>query len=115
MAGAAASSAGRNVIGLAPELLDVECGAVAAVRSNGLALQNAPVGLRSTREVVLEAVRENGMALQYASHALRADPEIVEAACNQNPEAFAHLTGDPFALLNHLVRRRMGCDGPLEE
>jgi len=53
---------------------------VAALRTNGLALEAVPAALQSDQEVVLHAVTNNGMALQFASRELRNKKEIIHAA-----------------------------------
>lgn len=57
---------------------------LAAVRQEGVALENAPYEYRSNPKVVLEAVRQNGLALQHASELMRGTGDVVLAAVRQN-------------------------------
>ncbi|CAE7571478.1 unnamed protein product [Symbiodinium natans] len=63
---------------------------VAAVRSDGHALQHASEDLRADRHVVLAAVKENGLALRHAAQVLCSDQDLVLAAVRQNGLALQH-------------------------
>ena len=65
---------------------------IAAVKSNGYALEYASEELRGDKEVVLEAVKENGRALQFASYELRADKDVVMEAVKQSGLALEFAT-----------------------
>ena len=57
---------------------------LAAVRSDGLALEFASARLRADREVVFAAVRRDGMALQFVNYIFRDDDELVSMAVHQD-------------------------------
>ena len=84
----AATRGGKNaakMLGILPEILGRHRDTVlAAVRSEGNALENASKALRNDRDVVLTAVGEDGRALAYASKALRADRAVVLTAVSQD-------------------------------
>ena len=96
-----------NALQRAPAFLGDREVVLAAVRSNGLALEFAALELRADREVVLAAVQEASQAhigvdarfafamppktaLQFALGELRADPAIVLAAVKTNGLTLAH-------------------------
>ena len=54
--------------------------ALAAVKNDGWALEDASDELKADKEVVMAAVQENGGALQFASDELKADKEVVMVA-----------------------------------
>lgn len=56
---------------------------LAAIRTNGLALQYAAKPLQADFEIVLTAVQNEGNSLQYADATLKANPTIVRAAITQ--------------------------------
>eukprot|EP01047_Picozoa_sp_COSAG01_P021240 COSAG01_NODE_1227_length_11135_cov_33.369337_3_plen_817_part_00 len=60
------------------------------IQVNGLALHEAPPGLRMDRKLVLEAVAQNGAALQYAHADLQEDRRVVVTAIAQSPAALQH-------------------------
>ena len=65
---------------------------MAAVASNGQALQFAAEALRGDREVVMAAVAKNGSALRLAAECLRGDREVVMTAICQNGVTVLHAT-----------------------
>ena len=58
--------------------------ALAAVASNGSALQFAATPLRADKELVHAAITNNGVALEYAAEPLRANKEMVLAAVGKS-------------------------------
>lgn len=93
--------------GLALQLAPIELRsdldvASAAVRQNGLALRFASKELRSNRDFVLEIVQHCGMALKYAALDLRRDRQVVLPAVRNHGLALEHagkdLRGD-FAIV----------------
>ena len=67
---------------------------LAAVRSDGWALEFAAPDLQDDEEVALAAVQQEGQALQMASAALRADPTVVRAAVSADWEALDHAASE---------------------
>lgn len=80
---AAVSSDGMALELASAQLQDDLEVALAAVRQAGRALQHVSESLRGERTVVLAAVAQDGKALRFASDALKADREVVLAAVGQ--------------------------------
>ena len=57
---------------------------LAAVKSNGYALEYASPELRNNKDVVMTAVQNDGHALQFASEELRSDIDVVLAAVQRS-------------------------------
>ncbi len=63
---------------------------LAAIRQNGLALQDADASLRKDKDIVLAAVQQDGEALQYADASLKKDRDVVLIAVQQNGSVLQH-------------------------
>ena len=69
-----------------PRIFRRERGVVlAAVNNNGRALEYVPEFLREDSQVVLAAVENDGLALQYASETLQNDKDMLLAAVKNDP------------------------------
>ena len=63
---------------------------MAAVKKDGLALDNVPNDIRGDKEIFLEAVRENGEAFELASLELWGDCDVVIEAAEHNTSSLQH-------------------------
>jgi CxxC motif-containing protein len=68
--------------------------ALAAVKNDGWALEDASDELKADKEVVMAAVQENGRALQFVSDELKADKEVVMAAVKNQVSALEFATDE---------------------
>lgn len=76
---------------------------LAAIRSNGVALEYASPSQKMNRAIVLEAIRSNGLALQYAPKPLQADFEIVLTAVQNEGNSLQY--ADPTLKANPTIVR----------
>jgi Domain of unknown function (DUF4116) len=76
---------------------------LAAVQQNGWALEDASEQFKEDRDFMLAAVQRNGLALRFASEQLKDDREVVLAAVQQNGlvlrDASEQLKGDREVVL----------------
>lgn len=78
---------------------------LAAVRSDGTALQCASAALRKERHIVAAAVRQNGEAIFWAADALRDDPEILRKDPDMFLAWFQRHLGGPAAFSDDLQEK----------
>lgn len=64
--------------------------AMAAIKLDGMKLENVDKALQDDEDVVRAAVQQNGLALFFASERLRCKPDIVLAAMHQNFDALQY-------------------------
>ena len=93
---------GHGVVVLAKRLAQANHDVIlAAVTSDGGALQFASVELQGNQEIVLAAVNQKALALLYAADALKADRNFVLEVVKRNALALSYVKKDPHIHSTH--------------